>query len=459
MKRRRMVRGLHLMALATSILAVLVVANGATARSVDTKGTLRGSVAAALRPSAGAVTTVRAIDAQNGTTSARGRVGASGAYRLSAPPGVYLVVVEKVSRRARPVTGFGRLVRVRGGQTSVLRTVNPGSAGARRTTAAVLSTRAPALGSRSGAAVAAGGPPAVAVRYFTGSGPFAILGKGLADMIVTDLVGSRCYVVVEWERRDLLLAEIRLQQSRWVDPSTRVTPRWIQPTIFVEGSVSTTESSVSWNIRMREIASGRIIGSDRGTAGAGASFFDAELALAKRLRKQLEQELCGRFTGQFSGRTREVAAGVQTLDYSFTGTVTFARNDAVDRWPGFASYTIERIDYTTTFTLSGLCTGRAIESVSPARDDQPGNTLHVARDVTAAKGRKYEINFNVERPARATLRATCSGTPVDYPWSAVAQIFTAAAPFYADATATRLQGTYNLPGTPVTYTWDLRKGG
>lgn len=271
-------------------------------------------------------------------------------------------------------------------------------------------------------------------------------------MLVTDLWGSPCYKLVNWELRAAMLAEIRLQQSTQFDPSTRVTPNWTQPTIFVEGSVSTTLSSISWNIRMREIATGRIIGSDSGRA---ADVLAAEVGIARRLRQQLEKELCLRgFTGSFSGRTRETA-GPQTLDFSFTGTVRFA-SGAADSKPGFTSYSIEKIDYRTTITLSGMCTGTDTQSASLGKNDEPGNVLHLANKATPGKGRLYEVNFTVQRPAPGTFTVTCSGTSVDYLWAPVAQVITAPAPFFTDANATRLQGTHTLPGS-LTYTWNLAR--
>ncbi len=209
---------------------------------------------------------------------------------------------------------------------------------------------------------------------------------------------------------------------------------------------------MSWNIRLREIATGRIIGSDRGTTSGSA--FDAIVGAARRLRAQLEKDLCeSRFTGSFSGRTRETQGGVITLDFSFRGTVTFARGGGDSR-PGFDSYSIQKIDFSTTITLSGLCTGTATESASLGKNEEPGNTLLVAKKATPGKGRLYEIHFTVDRPAPGTFTATCSGTSVDFPWAPVAQVITAPAQFFTDANATRLQGTHNLPGS-LTDTWNL----
>jgi hypothetical protein len=41
----------------------------------------------------------------------------------------------------------------------------------------------------------------------------------------------------------------------------------------------------------------------------------------------------------------------------------------------------------------------------------------------------------------------------------VAQVITTPRELYADAAATRLRGTNAIPGTPITYTWDLHRTG
>ena len=433
---------------AALVISAFVTASGSNARPVKT-GTVAGHVTVALRPSAGSVTVARAIDAENGTIAASRRIGASGSFQFAVTPGVYLVIVEKVSLHAPPVTGFGRLARAHAGRRSVIPTIKPGSA-AKRTLSA---TEGVELESATGRVDVAANGPAVAVKEMTVSGPYAIVAKGLDDLLYTYLFGSSCYVLVEWEKRALILNEIRFQRSRYGDPSTRITPRLIAPTVFVEGSVATTEAGSRWSIRARDVASGQIIASDSGSA-AWTPYVEAWASIGRRLRAQVEKELCGRFMGSFSGRTREGAGG-QTLDYSFAGTVTFTRSSNNSRL-GYTSYRIARITYRTTFTLGGACTGTASATVSLGPDDQPSNELHVAKSVTPGKGRRYEINFTVQSPARSPLRATCSGTAVDYPWSAVAQVITPPAQLYADASATRLRGTRTVPGTPISYTWNLR---
>lgn len=436
---------------AIGAVAVASADSNAPSSPAAANGTLAGTVVPALRPTAGAVTTVRAIDATTVTTTVTGRVGANGRYRLAAPPGVYLVLVEKVGARTRPIQGFGRLVRVRSGRTATLPPVAPGSAGPQRAPAGV----APAAAYRGTA-----GQPAVAVKYFTGTGPNAYLGKGLSTIIVTGLVGGRCYVVVEWERRADILAELRFQQSKYVDPSTRLTPRLIQPTIFVEGSVSTTASSTSWSIRMRDVATGRIIGSDSGSAGAGADVFDAIDAAARRLREQLEKELClpTRFRGSFSGNIGGSAAGGGGGGMSFTGTITFVRsaNQSLAA-PGFIHYSVERVDYTSTATITfGDCSGTDTDTVSLRNEDPRASALQLATRITPNKGRAYLIVTFHQKPQPKNLTVNCSSGPFVTPWTPAATISTAlGGDYYADGS--RLRGTNNAQGGN-SYSWDLTGG-
>lgn len=440
---------------------VAVVLPGATAPSsamaAASNGTLRGSVAVALRPSVGVASKIQAINASDGTTAASGPVAASGGFSLSVPPGIYLVVVEKISRRAGPVRGFGRLARVQRGRISVVPAINPGSAVPRarsgltalRATGESASSVASAAGSQFAAAQSR--LPAIAVKYFPATGPNAFLGKGLADMLMTDLGGSKCYMQVEWARRADLLAEIRFQQSRFVDPSTRVTPRFIQPDFFIEGSMTTTPTSQTWDIRAREIATGRIISSDRRTSGA--DFFQAEAALAKKLRTDLDKELCqpARFTGSFS-TTITSAEGTVT----FNGTVTFVRGAGQSlSQTTDVIYDFQRADYTATanWTVSG-CSGTATVPMSVVGDSSGQSWLFLAPRTTPRKGRAYRLAMRLLVPP-ANITMVCPGLPsIVTQWSPGATINDGTLTTYYTQAMRRLQGTNSLPAG-YSSSWDL----
>lgn len=150
------------------------------------------------------------------------------------------------------------------------------------------------------------GGPAVAVRYFDGSGPNSQMGKGLADMLVTDLVAltnnagapyKDCNMaVVEWEKRGEVQKELDLQKSPYVDPATRVEKNWIDPQYFVEGNVATDANAIAWSLQVRDARTGSIVATDDGMAAG-----DDVLKSSEGIARRLIQKLC-RKGKDYSGR-------------------------------------------------------------------------------------------------------------------------------------------------------------
>jgi len=72
---------------------------------------------------------------------------------------------------------------------------------------------------------AAGGAPTAAVLYFDYEGKDAELGllrKGLAQMLISDLSGNDSVRVVERDRLQEVLAELKLQSTNKIDPASAV---------------------------------------------------------------------------------------------------------------------------------------------------------------------------------------------------------------------------------------------
>jgi hypothetical protein len=433
------------------MLALVALAAGTCASSgaetSATTGTLRGSVSAALRPTAGAIVTARAISIRDATTVGSARVRSNASYRFQLPPGPYLVVVEKTGPSAKVATGFGRVTEVRAGRTAVIPPIAPGSATATRKPSSVSRT-ATSDNSRD-TRTAAANVPAIAVRYLSATGPNSYLGRGLSAMLVTDLFGSRCYVLVEWEQRNLILDELRLQRSRLVDPATRVTPRLIQPKYFVEGSLATTASGrSSWSIRVRERATGRIIASDHGSA---ANLIEAAPDIGARLKKQIEDELCGfpaRFSGTFTGENR--VAGTNR----YTGTITFVRNAGSPA--GTVTYRVERVSWRHTFTAETPCRANASTTVTIPKPDARTSVLTIDKQQDGTKGYRYAIAAFFASPEQLTIDVVCNGVPTKLPWVPGAALNTGSDE-HTDGEA--LKGRYESTGTAATYTWNLKGSG
>jgi hypothetical protein len=128
---------------------------------------------------------------------------------------------------------------------------------------------------------------------------------------------------VEWEDRALLQAEIDLQNTAFVDPATRVQKRWIDPDVFVEGTVTTgAGGSGAWSIRMRDAKTGAIVGGDDGSFPAGGDWFEAERQIADKL---LDQICGGSYDVTLSLRTdavfaTHIASGTVNVTLTATGT-------------------------------------------------------------------------------------------------------------------------------------------
>lgn len=408
-------------------IGVLVVSASQAGAAPVAEGKITGRVAPALRPASGSETVVQALDASNLTVAAGGEVTRAGTYRLTVPPGVYLVSAEKLGRRTPAASGFSRLVRVRDG-----RTASPPQITRRPQSAA--------RGSR------VDGKPVLAVKEFT-TRPSGTEGRALAGMLQTDLwiAGNPCVVLVEWMRRADILAEIRLQQSKFVDPSTRVTPNLTQPDIFVEGSVSTTASSVSWSVRMREIRTGRIVARDSARV-PWARYLDVSGEIAKRLLEQLGADcLPQRIEGSFSGEL--TVAGTTT----FTGEVRF---DRIEPPPtrGLAEYRVSRVEFTTTIDGRPTCQGSATQRVTLTNVDPNLAKLVIDTHRDRSKGYRYFVVSMFQSPEQRMVTFVCNGAPVTTPWIPAAGLYTGSNKF-TDGIV--FKGTNNEL-KPNTYTWDLK---
>jgi hypothetical protein len=413
--------------------AVVVGMLAATAAAATGGGTVSGRVDTALRPAPGFVGVARAIDVSNLTVAAAGAVTGAGRYSLKVPPGVYLVSVDRVGARTPPARGYARLVRVRSGRTATPPVV----------------TRRPQARSSS---LLYQGKPAVAIKEFQGSGPYAVFGRGIVEILMSDLATSPCIVLVEWLRRAEVIGEIERQQNPAFDPSTAVRPgRLIQPDIFVEGSVATTESSVTVAVRVRDARSGRVIGSVR---ASGADGFSVEERIADKLRELLEGEcMPPRFEGTFTGENR--TAGVNR----YSGSIVFVRDASSP--PEIVTYRVERVSWRHTYTAPPPCSGGGTANVSVPRPD-PRLSVLVIQKQKAAQGHGYAITGMFTSPKRLTITLTCNGRPLTQPWVPGAALNTGppgstlapGAGNYTDRTT--IKGRYESTGTASTYTWNLR---
>lgn len=179
-------------------------------------------------------------------------------------------------------------------------------------------------------APAAAAPPAtVTVLYFdndTGDASLAYLGKGLADMMITDLSGVPALQVVEREKLEALLKELKLQRSKYFDPKTaQQIGKGVGARFAVAGSFTSLAPEMRIDVRVIEIANGRVVKTSR-VVGKKEQFFE----LQTKLVAQLVEGLSAVLGGADLGKAKETAAG-QRVDDVATAVAYAQALDASDR--------------------------------------------------------------------------------------------------------------------------------
>jgi hypothetical protein len=139
---------------------------------------------------------------------------------------------------------------------------------------------------------AAAAQPVVGVNAFAGSGPNGHLGKGLAEMLISDLFTNKTFqkcngTLVEMMKRPEILEEIRLCHERpeFDKASCARQGMLLDPTALVDGTVTTTEDSITWSLQMRDPATGKVIGGSKGSA-SGDEVSQASAKIADQLARQ-----------------------------------------------------------------------------------------------------------------------------------------------------------------------------
>jgi hypothetical protein len=224
-----------------------------------------------------------------------------------------------------------------------------------------------------GAVAAARADYQIGVVNFTASGPVAVYGSGLSDMLVTDLVqlagqGSKfaaCGVkIVELKRRGEIIAEIELQQGGNTDPGTQVkTGQLLDATYVIEGSVQPAGADgIAWTLQMREVANGRIVARDNGSGKierlSDESTHIAELLLGQICGKSYKlsgnagpMTLTGTACSLLKPFSMKGAGGGMEVTFSFnptdetSGTMSYSGGGTGGvRMAGQGSYTITLTD-------------------------------------------------------------------------------------------------------------------
>lgn len=142
--------------------------------------------------------------------------------------------------------------------------------------------------------LSAGTKPAVAVLYFDYQGKnedLVLLKKGLAQMLISDLSDKDAFVVVERDRLEEVMGELKLGQSKAVDQATAAkVGKLLGARFMVLGGYFDAMGMLRVDARVVEVETGRIVRSI-GANGGPEEFLSIEQKLAKELGDVLSGEL------------------------------------------------------------------------------------------------------------------------------------------------------------------------
>jgi len=137
-------------------------------------------------------------------------------------------------------------------------------------------------------------PPTVAVSYFdnnTGKAEYDPLAKGLADMLITDLGQLQALRVVEREKLNQILAELKLSRSKFIDPKTaQRVGKGLAAQFILSGGYTLAGDTIRIDARVFNVETGAVLTSER-VEGKKDEFFALEKEIADVLIAALQVKL------------------------------------------------------------------------------------------------------------------------------------------------------------------------
>ncbi|HEY3356608.1 MAG TPA: CsgG/HfaB family protein [Polyangia bacterium] len=141
---------------------------------------------------------------------------------------------------------------------------------------------------------AAADRPALSVLYFenrTGQADYDVLRKGLADMIVTDLAAWDGVTVLERERLEAVLAELKLQQTKFIDATRRQQiGKLLGAQYVLIGTLNLAAQTLAIDAQLVEVKTGAVRVAAR-ARGAPDRVFELEQELVNKITAGIDARL------------------------------------------------------------------------------------------------------------------------------------------------------------------------
>lgn len=130
----------------------------------------------------------------------------------------------------------------------------------------------------------------IAISYFdnsTGDAKYNALSKGIADMLITDLSKIKGITIVEREKLEKLINEIKLGQSKYFDPTTaQKLGKGLGAQNILTGSFYIMDNIIRMDARLIDVQTGGVIFAEQ-VSGNKNNFFGLHQQLANLLAKKL----------------------------------------------------------------------------------------------------------------------------------------------------------------------------
>jgi TolB-like protein len=239
-------------------------------------------------------------------------------------------------------------------------------------------------------------PTPITVLYFdnnSGDKTYDALGKGLADMMITDLSSVPALSVVERDKLEAILKEQKLQRSKYFDPKTaQRIGKLAGAQLAVAGAFAAIEPDVRIDVRVVSIESGQVLTATK-VSGKKTAFFALQEQLAAALAKGLSEALGGAKVAV------KAAPGPKTIGDARTYATSLDRKDAGElKEAGDALQQVVAAD--PTFALAQKRYVEVMRELSAARSLRSAHMLAVEKRLlsTLDPAAEQELDPSYEIP-------------------------------------------------------------
>jgi TolB-like protein len=272
----------------------------------------------------------------------------------------------------------------------------------------------------------------IAIAYFdnnSGHADLDPLRKGLADMLITDLGNVGSLQIVERDKLNQVLDELKLSKSKFIDPKTaQKLGKGLAAEYIMTGGYVVAGDTLRVDVRVIQVASGKVAASEK-VDGKTADFFSIEKDLVDILVKTLDVKLSSSERGKLRSNATEsfdawqkYSAGLDAKDRGDEAEARRLFQAALDADPNYraAKSATERLQviFQRTDAAKAAEIDKTWKSLDPKAPDfgQKVDTLlsQLVREEPAQLQQKVALlSFLAERELTPSIQGGFSRIPLE----------------------------------------------